>query len=58
MKFLELNLLFILLLALSLANKLLNKKPLVGDVLEGQDGDALAMVELDAVFDHDVDGDE
>lgn len=58
MKFLTFNLMFILLLALSLGNKLLSKKPSGSDVLQEQDAENILLVELDSVFDRDANADE
>ena len=49
---------FILLLALSLGNKLLSKKPSGSDVLQEQDAENILLVELDSVFDRDANADE
>ena len=58
MKLLTLNLLFILLLAVSLGSALLGKKsPLPGIPELPQEPDAEAIA-LDTVFDRDVDADE
>lgn len=58
MKFLTLNLLFLLLVAVSLCSALLGKKASLLDVPDiPQEPDAEAIA-LDTVFDRDVDADE